>query len=90
MELKDNGKGIISVSLTQEELFSKGFGNICDQCGNDINGNSRYIPVLNMVFCHECSEKYLKSHSLPPEDKKYQERNLLIYFPELMNLSAKL
>lgn len=84
MELRNNGKGIVSVRLTQKESYKKGFGDICDQCGSDIDGDSEYIPVLNMVFCSKCSEKYLEFHNLPHEDKRYQERNLLIYFPELI------
>lgn len=83
MELKKYSKGLVGVRMTINDRMEKGFGNICDDCNEEITGDSVYIPVLNQSFCINCGEKFLESHKLYSEDEKYQKSNLLTYFPEL-------
>lgn len=81
--INESKLGIKYIPMTNNDRVNVGLGDICDQCCKDLDDKSVYIPVLNLVMCHDCSSKYLKSNKMYKEDRKYQERNIEDLFNRL-------
>lgn len=76
----ENKDGFHIIELTVDEAINKcqfGFATkiICDQCNKEIEDKDKviyFIAVLNMAFCKECYEDFIKDSEHYAEDEDYE------------------
>lgn len=75
-EIIKSENGFTSIKMTSREIMLLKWGFQCNKCEEPIKTEFYYIGVLNDLMCKSCYEKFISTHNINSEDKKYQDQNI--------------
>lgn len=75
MKVVNNEKGFKIAEVSPDEASRLGWGDICDNCNDEMTGNRYFVPVLGRrCLCKGCLDEWLDFAIRFKEDIPYEKR----------------